>query len=222
MPTTTNFSLPYPQSSDSVDVPRDIGALASAVDTRLLNTIRVFASTAARDSAIPSPAAGMVVYINSDDANEGFYFHTGSAWLKGATWNSPWGVVGYAERTTNQTGIGTSVTDLTSLSVTWTAVANRRYMVRSFVNLAQGSTATVGTVVIRTGGNVQLQSEASNTLNTIISTAFQPVTSYTPAAGSQTVKMSASVNAGTGNSNNSSTNPSWILVEDIGPTGAPA
>lgn len=36
MPTTTNFALPYPQSSDSVDIPRDIGALAAAIDPRLV------------------------------------------------------------------------------------------------------------------------------------------------------------------------------------------
>lgn len=38
MPTTTNFALPFPQSSDSVDIPRDIGALAAAIDPRLVPT----------------------------------------------------------------------------------------------------------------------------------------------------------------------------------------
>lgn len=33
MPNTSNFSLPFPAASDTVDVPRDIQALASALDT---------------------------------------------------------------------------------------------------------------------------------------------------------------------------------------------
>lgn len=37
MPVTPNYALPYPQDSDDVDVPGDMGALATAVDTALLS-----------------------------------------------------------------------------------------------------------------------------------------------------------------------------------------
>lgn len=95
MPNTSNFSLPYPQASDTVDVPRDIQALAGAVDTELVNrrnaSVRVFASAAARDSAIPTPTEGMTCYLTDVDL---FQIYTGSAWAAiggtGATGNGLW------------------------------------------------------------------------------------------------------------------------------------
>ena len=42
MPTTPNYALPYPTLSDTPDVPRDIQALASKVDTAILATKNAF------------------------------------------------------------------------------------------------------------------------------------------------------------------------------------
>lgn len=50
MPNTSNFSFPYPQASDSFDVPRDVGALAIAADT----TIKSFRDT--YDAYVANPA----------------------------------------------------------------------------------------------------------------------------------------------------------------------
>lgn len=223
MPNTTNFSLPFPQASDSVDVPRDIGALATAVDTRLLNTVRVFATTTARDSAITSPAAGMVVYINSDDANEGFYFYTGAAWLKGASWNAPWGYIGQATRTTAQSSIGTTVTDLTGLSVTFTALANRRYKITGNISVQQKGAASLSCqVLITDGSNTILQTSPQNAYAVDAIATCTPILLTTFSAGSQTVKLRASTFTSTMNTLASSTQPGYLLVEDMGPSGAPA
>lgn len=52
-----------------------------------------FATTAARDLAITSPEDGMIAYIGSNDANEGFYTFNGTSWRRGPGWNAPWGFV---------------------------------------------------------------------------------------------------------------------------------
>lgn len=71
MPNTTNLSLPYPQSSDTPDVPRDIQALANAIDTKAVRS-------SASSSAPGSPATGMLWY--QTDTNL-LLVYNGSAWV---------------------------------------------------------------------------------------------------------------------------------------------
>lgn len=76
MATTTIQPLPYPGPGDSPDVPRDLKALAEAVEDR---TVMRFASAAARDAAIPSGrrVPGMHAYIESEN---GVYVWDGGEW----------------------------------------------------------------------------------------------------------------------------------------------
>lgn len=78
MATTTIQPLPYPAPGDSPDVPRDLKALAEAVEGR---TVMRFASTAARDAALPSGkrVAGMHTYIEAESA---VYVWTAGAWRR--------------------------------------------------------------------------------------------------------------------------------------------
>ncbi len=88
---------------------------ASDVNNYLMEqSVMVFASTAARDSAITAPEAGMVAYINSNDANEGLWVYTGSAWLY-AVPNSTTPL--YAAR-----GSGSTTTNIPA--TTWTTLAS--------------------------------------------------------------------------------------------------
>lgn len=88
---------------------------ASDVNNYLMEqSVMVFASTAARDSAITAPEAGMVAYINSNDANEGLWVYTGSAWLY-AVPNSTTPL--YAAR-----GSGSTTTNIAA--TTWTTLAS--------------------------------------------------------------------------------------------------
>jgi hypothetical protein len=160
----------------------------------------------------PTPAAGQVPV---SDGNQG------------ATWGSPsavaWGEVGYAERTTDITGIGTSDTDLTDLSVTFTAVTGRRYRTACQVLafLAAGD---------RTNLTLNLKEST-----TILGTAQGPISgSYwstyrveaetEPSAGAHTYKATAAVAGGASGTAtveaDVSTGPyrvAWLRVEDIGP-----
>lgn len=66
MPTTTIQPLPYPSPTGvTPDVPRDIKALAEAVEGRV---VMRFATAAARDAALPSGkrVAGMGCFIEAD------------------------------------------------------------------------------------------------------------------------------------------------------------
>lgn len=66
MATTTVQPLPYPSPTGvTPDVPRDIKALAEAVENRV---VMRFASTAARDAAIPAGQriAGMQAFVDAD------------------------------------------------------------------------------------------------------------------------------------------------------------
>ena len=108
----------------------DNGAVTEAkVSSSIANgIIKTFSSTAARDAAIPSPSAGMVVYVNSNDSSEGLYTHNGSSWTKGAGWNSPWGFVASTQSTSDSASATTSPVNVFS-SLSFTALANRLYVV---------------------------------------------------------------------------------------------
>lgn len=221
MPNTTNFSLPYPQASDTVDIPRDFSALAGAVDTSLLQTVRVFASTTARDTAITSPTAGMTCYIDSNDVNEGFYTYIGAAWRKGPGWNAPWGVIGRVSSANSQASVGTTYTDVTDLSITFTAVANRFYKISAYISAAVNATATFAlaniiedatTTVIQTGTPIVAS----------LGAGLYPMAVRTYTAGSHTVKVQIRANTGTILTGASATNLHQMVIEDIGPSGAPA
>jgi len=81
MGTTTNFQLPYPDPSSSVDVPRDIRALAEAVDLKLVNLPALTATIGDAEG----PAAGEVdVSFASIGLSQGMggAFITGQGYLQ--------------------------------------------------------------------------------------------------------------------------------------------
>jgi hypothetical protein len=183
-------------------------------------SIKVYATTAARDAAITAPTAGIVVYINSDDASEGLWHYNGSTWYKGAGWNTPWGVVARTTNTANSSVVSTNTfIDLSSL--TFTAIAGRLYKVQFsgrtvasdidfnsdfLVAITDGSNNAIQTVAFpfgfATGGNVRTE-------------GFILVS---PAAGSVTYKVRMGRTAGTGTVQAlaSGTDITHFYIEDIG------
>lgn len=76
MPTTTpGQAFPVPTSADDPDVPDDLMNLALAIEKRVMG---VYASSAARGTAVPAPQEGQVAYLA--DTNS-FTFYNGSAWV---------------------------------------------------------------------------------------------------------------------------------------------
>lgn len=125
---------------------------------------------------------------------------------------------GYAQVIANQ-GPFTALTDLTGLAVTVIVAASRRIRVSGFVLLQSTVASDVVTLSLREGAAtlIQAQSPTPTTAATNIDVDAQVV--LAPTAGSHTYKLSAQRAAGTGNITMfaGTQNPSWILVEDLGP-----
>ena len=179
-----------------------------------------FASAAARDAAITAPVAGMVATILSNDVTEGLSFRT-SAGTWRLPWNMPWGVVGAATVTASQAGI-TTTTDLTSLSVAFTAVANRRYKITGQAMATCTASGDSWQLIVADAANTQLN--RSLVLMGVTSGLTWTVSHVeTITAGSVTRKLRFGRTGGTATATMAATTTetAFIVVEDIGPSGAP-
>ena len=199
----------------------------------MTQSVMYFATTAARDTAITSPVKGMTAYVGSSDSSEGLWTYTGANWRKGPSWNAPWGLIAttaggtssisYANVTAAQTTI-TSPVALTGMGMTFTSPGNRLYRVNvhcNFYGSVAGSTAAIYLI----GNTFTISSSHSATLTTS-STDLRTLElsrTFVPAAGAVTMSVSATIQSGTGNVTlqASSTSPASIVIEDIGPFGAP-
>ncbi len=190
---------------------------ASEVNNYLMEqSVMVFATTAARDSAITSPEAGMTAYINSGDASEGLYSYTGTTWNKGPGWNAPWGLVASVTSTvSSQTTTGTL--DLAGGSLSFTAFANRYYKVSVWGSLFGDATVNSLYAFDTTASATLFQVELPYTNATFASTPSGfAVTTFS--AGTRSLKLQlVRFSAGTAKSSGGVR----MLVEDIGPSGAP-
>jgi putative SOS response-associated peptidase YedK len=135
-------------------------------------------------------------------------------------WNQPWGVMGFITKTTNQTGI-TTQTDITGVTLTFTAAANRRYKVSLYCRAQQITSPSNNEVYITTAANALLQvSSYNHAANDFVT--HHAVVILSPAAGSVTYKARAATGAGTSSILCDATYPLDFWIEDIGPNGAPA
>ncbi|MCX5559991.1 hypothetical protein [Streptomyces sp. NBC_00038] len=74
--------LPYPAPTDTADLPFHLQSLAEGIDAR---TVLRYATAAARDTAVPTPVAGMVAWLTTPGT---LSYYTGSAWIALGAWNS--------------------------------------------------------------------------------------------------------------------------------------
>ena len=133
----------------------------------------------------------------------------------------PGGIMGYAQVTADQASIS-AVADLTSLTVTWTAVSARRYRTSFYVN-ANSSTVVAGNNPISifiTDSSNTIKAQAVCTDNEAVLETMTLVGSVceTGLSGSTTRKLRAQqTGGGTMDLLAAATYPAYILVEDIGP-----
>ena len=170
---------------------------------------------------------GMAVYDKNADALK-VYTTTSTGWQ--APWNMAWGVVpataggtsgyGHCRVIAAQNGIGTSATDVTSATVTFTAVANRLYRVVASADLIQAATATEGQIQLLVDGTAY----ATSRIGITTTDRFANIaTTFTIASGSHTVKLQAqAIGSGTMNISAATAAPTILTIEDAGPAGAPA
>ena len=127
----------------------------------------------------------------------------------------PWGIMGYASVTANQSGITTAV-DVTGLTVTFTANSTRYYKTTVYTFSAQQNTAAgYGEIRITDGSNVQKQSGVIYQLAGVQALMCISVVE-TGLSGSTIRKARALTTAGTLLLAASATSPMFIVVEDIG------
>jgi hypothetical protein len=141
---------------------------------------------------------------------------TSGAILTAAQMNRlPWGIMGYAQATANQTGI-TTATNVTGLSVAFTAISSRYYKTTIYTFSAQQNTlAGYAEFIIADGSNVQKQTgviyqlagEQAPLSVSIVETGL---------SGSVTRKARAATNAGSLLLAAGAASPMFIVVEDIG------
>ena len=198
----------------------DSGITTAKINNAAVTTLKTdisFATTAARDAAISSAVAGMICYINTGDSSEGLYSYTGTTWNKGPSWNAPWGYVAYVSSTASSQST-TGTLDLAGGSLSFTAFANRYYKVSLWGGSLFGD-ATVNSLYAydTTAAAALFQVEQPYSNGTFASTPGG-FTVTTFSAGTRNLKIQlVRFSAGTARSNGNVR----LLVEDIGPSGAP-
>ena len=178
-------------------------------------SVMYFASTTARDSAITSPVVGMTAYIGTGaSSSDGLYSYNGTVWRKGPGWNAPWGIQAF---TTTQSNTVSS-TYITGLDTTFTAVANRRYK----ITLHLSCNSSVGRALFNITDSATVLRRVLDQTNPVYEhLEASHVTTLT--AGSHTIRATLNLISGSFSLlADSSTNIHSLLIEDIGPSGAPA
>ena len=199
---------------------------ASEMNTYLMKqAVIVCDSTADYPS---SPVEGMTIY---DKGADKLLTYTTATTTWKAPWNMSWGVVaataggtsgyGYVRATS---AIGVSGTnDITGLTVTFNAVANRLYQIVGAAAGTHSTASTLGTLILDIDGS------SAGGCNLILNTAgagndrhFVIDQLTTLSTGSHTVKLRGSSASGTLTFQGSTSQPIVLSVVDIGPVGGPA
>jgi hypothetical protein len=189
-------------------------------------SVMYFANTAARDAAISGAALedGMTVYIGSNDANEGLYTYNGTAWRR--PWNMPWGSQGRATTSSTRQAMTASGTDVTGLSVTFDQVSNRlikftfMFGVVALTNAFIAFNFTVNTGTTGAGTTVATLGESKLNLGEYQVFSYT-ATIATTTTGSQSYHLRQSSLSANGISITNDLGLGIMVVEDIGPSGAP-
>ena len=198
---------------------------ASNVQNYLMEqSVMSFASTGARDVSVTAPEDGMVAYIRSNDASEGLYTYNGTSWRRGPGWNAPWGVLGTQTLTTSTNTASVHTTpQATGLTLTITAVSNRRLKITSTHNFTCSGGANGCGFTHRVAGTA-ISGSSLVTLNASTYSYTSVVSHHsTTASGSLTIDayFYAYPNNTAVNDNGTAASPRFLIIEDIGPSGAP-
>ena len=158
-----------------------------------------------------SPFDGQVIYETDTDK---VLAYDGANWY--APSNTAWGIVGRAQKTTD-TSLTTSLTDISGLSVTWTAVSSRLYKVSFTCICAVGTADAFLTVGICDSSNTVKQLSRGTGGASGAQFGVNGFFYESGLSGSVTRKLRSDVNTGTGTIYAGATYPFQFIVEDIGP-----
>jgi hypothetical protein len=208
----------YPNPGAIADVPPSPNKVEStwgnAIRDRVINS---FASTAARDAAIPSPVPGQMCVIGTTQTLLQYCGAT-SGWCP--PWNMPWGVMAFVQDTTNRTGI-TTLTDVPGVTTgAVTYKANRRLKITMGFCLLNSTANVANIVTLCDGANTIIIPGSYINKSTTESDCFVTEDTIVSTAGPVTYKMRASCPSGSLSIKNA-VRRAFICVEDVGPNGNP-
>jgi hypothetical protein len=183
----------------------------------------VFTSAPLASTAIPSPYDGQAFYQNTGTVSEGVQYWNGTAWRQ--PWSMPWGAVGLHRLTTgNQTSSTHTTLQANGLTTTFNAVNNRNYKLTMVSHPVANGGANGYTCNIYVDG-VSVAASLNPVINQIFGTSLV-TTGYhtTTASASMTVAgFHSAFGTNTQVTDTGTTNlVRFLMVEDIGPSGAPA
>ena len=130
------------------------------------------------------------------------------------------GVVARATITANQGSIGSTTTDITSLTTgSVTTEAGRDYKVTIDLSVAVDTVSLPITIILADGSNNQLAAKAVHSVSATQQDGFTLTFVHAPGAGSREYKVRAQCPVGgTDTIVAAATQPALILLEDLGPT----
>lgn len=192
-----------------------------------IGKIPTYNTSALATVANPSPVDGQAYYLNLGTTGEGPYWFNGSSYTR--PWNMAWGAVaatsggtgGMAYRTGLTWDANTGNTDVavTNGSITISAVANRLY--RATFNMGTLSTdgsGSAGILIDNGSGSTKVRAENWIEIGKAQNGSVSIVETFA-SSGSQTFR--AMYRRGSGFVNRYLGDFGMIVVEDIGPSGAP-
>lgn len=159
----------------------------------------------------PAGSNGALYYNSSSNR---LRCYENSSW-RNCMYDGP--LIGYAQATSNQTGI-TAEVDLTGLTTTVNVPAGHKVRITAQIGTQSTFALDVASLVIKEGGT-QLQACGIGILVAAGTQSTSCSAILSPSAGAHTYKLSMLRVAGLGNLslNASGTQPSFIMVEDLGP-----
>lgn len=190
---------------------------AADMNTYLMPQSVIVCTSATRPA---TPNAGMTIWETDNNALKTYTTAT-TTWQP--PWNLPWGRLGHVIITASQTGIG-GETDLTGMAVTISTPANRILRIWASVRLDLTTAGDRAVLNIK-----EVATFLDNLRTSATAAGAQPVTVegsalvVAPSSGSHTYKLSLTrIGSGTVDLTASAAEPSFLMVEDVGPSAAPA
>lgn len=182
--------------------------------------VNPYPSTGARSSAVVSPTVGMTSYLSTNTSTEGLEaYNSAGQWRK--PWNLPWGCILNKAKSSTQ-NISTSGSVISTLTQSTSLVDNR--LLRATLTVMYGNTTAgaVNTFQVRAGGTA-FQTQNHICANTVNAFGITLVGWYeTTSTGSVTLDAYAVPSSGTLAIVDDPAYHAQLIVEDMGPAGAPA
>ena len=186
--------------------------------------IPTFNTSALATAAIPSPVDGQAYYLNLNTDQEGVYFFNGSQYRR--PWNMPWGVVGRALITSATAATAVTLVTGSSLSIPQVARRVYKYTVTGYAYYASVNDGFQVAISNGSGTNLNVFHQLPIGAGTIYANSFG-FSFYEVSTATATVTRDLRLSRFYGTSGNvtffaDATRIGSFIVEDIGPSGAPA